>query len=58
MERADIQKGVMLSMALFFLQPMIIGSWLALIPWVKEALELNKEEIYLEMNRLIAGYYN
>ena len=49
MERADIQKGVMLSMALFFLQPMIIGSWLALIPWVKEALELNKAQLALAL---------
>ena len=36
-------------MALFVLQPLAIGGWLALIPWVKETLELSKGELALAL---------
>ncbi|NNE86531.1 MAG: MFS transporter [Silicimonas sp.] len=36
-------------MTLFFLQPVAIGCWLALIPFVKETLELSKAELSIAL---------
>ena len=41
----DMRRATVLIMALFFFQPMILGAWFALIPTVKEALELSKAEL-------------
>ena len=41
----DMRRATVLIMALFFLQPMIIGVWFALIPIVKEAIGLSKAEL-------------
>jgi MFS family permease len=49
MDARAINRSVMLSMALFFLQPMIIGAWLALIPYVKTTLGLSKAELALAL---------
>ena len=42
MDQATTRKGVLLIMTLFFLQPVAIGCWLALIPFVKDTLGLSK----------------
>ena len=36
-------------MALFLLQPMAFGSWLAMIPYIKETLELSKSQLALAL---------
>ncbi|MEP0563795.1 MAG: MFS transporter [Paracoccaceae bacterium] len=45
MDQATTRKGVLLIMTLFFLQPVAIGCWLALIPFVKDTLGLSKAEL-------------
>ncbi len=45
MSDLDQTRAARLSMALFFLQPMTIGAWFALIPTVKAALDLSKAEL-------------
>ncbi len=45
MEKREIRKATLLIMALFALQPMAFGSWLAMIPHVKESLGLSKSEL-------------
>lgn len=45
MEKSLVNRGVLLIMALFCIQPMTIGAWLALIPVVKESLGLTKLEL-------------
>ena len=45
MDRQTIQRATLVIMALFALQPLAIGGWLALIPLVKENLELSKGEL-------------
>lgn len=45
MESNSLRRGVLLIMALFCLQPMVIGAWLALIPYVKADLDLTKLEL-------------
>lgn len=49
MEQQTIRRGVYLIMALFCLQPMALGAWLALIPYIKETLELSKFELSLAL---------
>lgn len=49
MEQANIRRGVYLVMALFCLQPMALGAWLALIPYIKETLELSKFDLSLAL---------
>ena len=49
MENQTIKRGVYLIMALFCLQPMAIGAWLALIPYVKDTLELSKFDLSLAL---------
>lgn len=44
-----MSRGAMLVMALFFLQPVAIGCWLALIPHVKATLGLTKAELALAL---------
>ena len=41
----DMRRAVLLTLAIFFLQPLAIGGWLAFIPLVKEALGLSKAEL-------------
>ena len=45
MDQATTRKGVLLIMTLFFLQPVAIGCWLALIPYMKDTLGLSKAEL-------------
>ncbi|CAN0591169.1 unnamed protein product, partial [Ectocarpus sp. 12 AP-2014] len=45
MDQATTRKGVFLIMTLFFLQPVAIGCWLALIPYMKDTLGLSKAEL-------------
>ena len=45
MEPRDARFGVLLTMAIFFLQPLALGAWLALIPHVKAELALTKSEL-------------
>ena len=49
MDARELKRSVMLSMALFFLQPMVIGAWLALIPFVKTSLDLSKADLALAL---------
>ena len=49
MEQHNIRRGVLLIMALFCLQPMAIGAWLALIHFVKETLGLSKFDLSLAL---------
>lgn len=49
MEHQTIKRGVYLIMALFLLQPMALGAWLALIPYIKETLELSKFDLSLSL---------
>ena len=49
MEQKTINIGVYLIMALFCLQPMALGAWLALIPYTKETLELSKFDLSLAL---------
>lgn len=49
MNRQDAPRATLLIMAIFALQPFAIGGWLALIPVVKEALELSKSELALAL---------
>ena len=45
MEQATITRATLLIMAVFFLQPLALGGWFALIPEVKEALDLSKAQL-------------
>lgn len=45
MERSTALQATFLIMAMFFLQPLTVGGWLALIPLVKENLGLSKGEL-------------
>ncbi len=45
MDKAVITRATLLIMAVFFLQPLALGGWLALIPEVKEALGLSKGQL-------------
>ncbi len=45
MEKTTASRATLLIMTLFFLQPLVIGGWLALIPLVKEDLGLSKGEL-------------
>ena len=47
MDKTSARRATLLIMALFVLQPLAIGGWLALIPHVKETLELSKGELAL-----------
>lgn len=49
MDQATTRKGVLLIMTLFFLQPVAIGCWLALIPFVKDTLGLSKAELSIAL---------
>lgn len=49
MEQKTINTGVYLIMALFCLQPMALGAWLALIPYMKETLQLSKFDLSLAL---------
>ncbi|MEO1537688.1 MAG: MFS transporter [Pseudomonadota bacterium] len=45
MDRASITRATLLIMAVFLLQPLALGGWLALIPEVKENLGLSKGQL-------------
>ncbi len=49
MEQHDVRRGVLLIMAIFCLQPMVIGAWLALIPYVKDDLGLTKLDLAIAL---------
>lgn len=49
MDKREVGKATFLIMALFFLQPMTYGAWLAMIPHVKELLELSKSTLALTL---------
>lgn len=49
MTQADFKMATRLIMALFMLQPMCFGAWLAKIPYVKEALALSKSDLALAL---------
>lgn len=49
MDQATTRRGVLLIMTLFFLQPVAIGCWLALIPYVKDTLGLSKAELSIAL---------
>ncbi|MEL7345753.1 MAG: MFS transporter [Pseudomonadota bacterium] len=44
-----ISRATRITMALYWLQPMIIGGWLALIPHIKETLELSKADLAIAL---------
>jgi predicted MFS family arabinose efflux permease len=43
------RKATLLIMALFMLQPMAFGAWLAMIPYIKVSLGLNKADLALAL---------
>ena len=45
MEKTATLRATLLIMAVFFLQPLALGGWLALIPEVKETLGLSKGQL-------------
>lgn len=45
MDKASVTRATLLIMAVFFLQPLALGGWLALIPEVKETLGLSKGQL-------------
>ena len=49
MNKVDVRAATILIMSLFCLQPMVIGSWLALIPQVKESIGLSKAELAIAL---------
>ncbi len=49
MEPHSARRATFLTMAIFLLQPLAIGGWLALIPYTKAALELSKGELALAL---------
>jgi MFS family permease len=49
MERRLVRRAALLSIASFFLQPLAIGGWLALIPLVKTDLGLSKAELAIAL---------
>ena len=49
MDRRDTKTATLLIMALFGLQPMAFGAWLALIPYIKTSLDLNKADLSLAL---------
>lgn len=49
MDQAEARRATLLIMAMFFLQPLAIGGWLALIPEVKESLGLSKGELAIAL---------
>ncbi|MCF2906317.1 MFS transporter [Octadecabacter sp. CECT 8868] len=49
MDNRTTKKATILIMALFFLQPMAFGAWLALIPYIKETLGLSKSDLALAL---------
>ena len=49
MEKIDTKRATYLIMAMFVLQPLAIGGWLALIPHVKETLGLSKGQLAMAL---------
>lgn len=49
MNRQDVRRATLLIMAVFALQPLAVGGWLALIPHVKATLGLTKGELALAL---------
>lgn len=49
MEKHETSKATLLIMALFMLQPMPFGAWLAMIPYIKDALDLTKSELSIAL---------
>lgn len=45
----DTRLATLLIMALFLLQPMAFGSWLAMIPYIKETLGLSKADLAIAL---------
>ena len=43
------RNSTLMIMALFMLQPMAFGSWLAMIPFIKSSLELSKANLALAL---------
>ena len=49
MDELSAMRATFLIMAMFFLQPLVIGGWLAIIPLVQEDLGLSKAELALAL---------
>lgn len=49
MDKTDIRRATIFIMAVFALQPMAFGAWLAMIPHVKETLQLSKSDLALAL---------
>lgn len=49
MEKHDATRATYLIMAMFVLQPLAIGGWLALIPYVKDLLGLSKGQLAMAL---------
>ncbi len=49
MEELRVMRAAFLIMAMFLLQPLVIGGWLAIIPLVQEDLGLSKAELALAL---------
>lgn len=45
----DTRQATLLIMALFLLQPMAFGSWLAMIPYIKDTLDLTKADLAIAL---------
>lgn len=49
MDKATAPRATYLIMTMFFLQPLVVGGWLALIPMVKESLGLSKGQLAIAL---------
>ena len=49
MDKATSTRATYLIMTMFFLQPLVVGGWLALIPLVKENLGLSKGQLAIAL---------
>ena len=49
MDKAATRRAALIIMAVFFLQPLTLGGWLALIPEVKEGLGLSKGQLAIAL---------
>ncbi len=49
MDRSEISRATLLIMAVFLLQPLALGGWLALIPDVKANLDLTKAQLAMAL---------
>ncbi len=49
MEKRQATKATLLIMSLFALQPIAFGAWLAMIPYIKETLDLSKADLAIAL---------